>query len=128
MNTDDMLVEQAARNKARNPTAKVFVYRNIVKVIGILTLTLVSDAWQFEARRPLRLVLRRHCRGTLRSESCFKTRRTGVRPVDELSACARVPTSAPGHHRSEAEHTCHCTEHVPCHLYAGWFIPYEASI
>lgn len=44
MNTDDMLVEQAARNKARNPTAKVFVYRNIVKVIGILTLTLVSGS------------------------------------------------------------------------------------
>mgnify|MGYP003338952243 FL=1 len=35
MNTDDMLVEQAARNKARNPTAKVFVYRNIVKVVEI---------------------------------------------------------------------------------------------
>jgi len=32
MNTDDMLVEQAARNKAHNPSAKVFVYRNIVKV------------------------------------------------------------------------------------------------
>lgn len=32
MNTDDMLVEQAARNKAQNPSAKVFVYRNIVKV------------------------------------------------------------------------------------------------
>jgi hypothetical protein len=26
MNTDGMLVEQAARNKAQNPTAKVFVY------------------------------------------------------------------------------------------------------
>jgi hypothetical protein len=33
MNTDDMLVEQAARNKALNPTAKVFVYRNIVKAL-----------------------------------------------------------------------------------------------
>lgn len=33
MNTDDMLVEQAARNKARNPTARVFVYRNIVKAL-----------------------------------------------------------------------------------------------
>jgi hypothetical protein len=30
MNTDDMLVEQAARNKAQNPSAKVFVYRNTV--------------------------------------------------------------------------------------------------
>jgi hypothetical protein len=35
MNTDDMLVEQAARNKAQNPTAKVFVYRNIVKVVDM---------------------------------------------------------------------------------------------
>ena len=33
MDTDGMLVEQAKRNKAKNPTAKVFVYRNIVKVV-----------------------------------------------------------------------------------------------
>ena len=32
MDTDGMLVEQAKRNKIKNPTAKVFVYRNIVKV------------------------------------------------------------------------------------------------
>jgi len=38
MNTDDMLVQQAARNKAQNPTAKVFVYRNIVKVVDMLIL------------------------------------------------------------------------------------------
>ena len=33
MDADGMLVRQAARNKARNPTAKVFVYRNIVKAL-----------------------------------------------------------------------------------------------
>lgn len=33
MDTDGMLVEQAKRNKAKNPTAKVFVYRNIVKAL-----------------------------------------------------------------------------------------------
>jgi hypothetical protein len=32
MDCDGMLVKQAGRNKASNPTAKVFVYRNIVKV------------------------------------------------------------------------------------------------
>ncbi len=37
MDTDGMLVEQAKRNKAKNPTAKVFVYRNIVKVIFVCT-------------------------------------------------------------------------------------------
>eukprot|EP01045_Picozoa_sp_COSAG04_P043196 COSAG04_NODE_14040_length_583_cov_0.845041_1_plen_47_part_10 len=43
MNCDDMLVEQAARNKASNPTAKVFVYRNIVKALP----------WYTEVRRLL---------------------------------------------------------------------------
>eukprot|EP00038_Savillea_parva_P031914 m.91837 g.91837 ORF g.91837 m.91837 type:complete len:426 (+) comp9929_c0_seq1:268-1545(+) len=33
MNCEEMLVDQAARNKALNPTAKVFVYRNIVKAL-----------------------------------------------------------------------------------------------
>ena len=33
MDCDGMLVQQAARNKARNPTARVFVYRNIVKAL-----------------------------------------------------------------------------------------------
>eukprot|EP00035_Acanthoeca_spectabilis_P015689 m.315705 g.315705 ORF g.315705 m.315705 type:complete len:244 (+) comp16413_c0_seq35:2843-3574(+) len=33
MDCDGMLVEQAARNKAQNPSAKVFVYRNIVKAL-----------------------------------------------------------------------------------------------
>jgi len=33
MDCDGMLVQQAARNKAQNPTAKVFVYRNIVKAL-----------------------------------------------------------------------------------------------
>jgi|TARA_B110000908_G_C9789205_1_gene243640 hypothetical protein len=33
MDCDGMLVNQAARNVARNPTAKVFVYRNIVKAL-----------------------------------------------------------------------------------------------
>lgn len=33
MDCDGMLVKQAARNKAKNPTAKVFVYRNIVKAL-----------------------------------------------------------------------------------------------
>lgn len=33
MDCDGMLVQQAARNKAINPTAKVFVYRNIVKAL-----------------------------------------------------------------------------------------------
>jgi hypothetical protein len=31
MDCDTLLVEQAARNKAHNPTTKVFVYRNIVE-------------------------------------------------------------------------------------------------
>ena len=104
MNTDDMLVEQAARNKARNPTAKVFVYRNIVKVrvVGILTRTLrvVTDVLGIVKQNDGPVVSHRHCRGTLRSESCCKTRRTGVRPVAELAelnACARVSTTALGH-------------------------------
>ena len=29
MDCDGMLAKQAARNKAQNPTAKVFVYRNV---------------------------------------------------------------------------------------------------
>eukprot|EP01051_Picozoa_sp_SAG22_P011968 SAG22_NODE_1201_length_5182_cov_3.788904_5_plen_237_part_00 len=33
MDADGMLVKQAARNKAANPSAKVFVYRNIVKAL-----------------------------------------------------------------------------------------------
>lgn len=33
MDCDGMLVKQAALNKAQNPTAKVFVYRNIVKAL-----------------------------------------------------------------------------------------------
>ena len=33
MDCDTLLVEQAARNKAHNPTTKVFVYRNIVKAL-----------------------------------------------------------------------------------------------
>jgi hypothetical protein len=32
MDCDALLEQQAGRNKARNPSAKVFVYRNIVKV------------------------------------------------------------------------------------------------
>ena len=37
MDCDGMLVTQAARNKAANPTARVFVYRNIVKALPWLT-------------------------------------------------------------------------------------------
>lgn len=33
MDADGVLVKQAARNKAANPSAKVFVYRNIVKAL-----------------------------------------------------------------------------------------------
>ena len=33
MDCDGMLVRQAGRNKAQNPSAKVFVYRNIVKAL-----------------------------------------------------------------------------------------------
>ena len=33
MDCDGMLVQQAGRNKAQNPSAKVFVYRNIVKAL-----------------------------------------------------------------------------------------------
>lgn len=32
MNCEELLVEQAAALKAYNPTVKVFVYRNLVKV------------------------------------------------------------------------------------------------
>ena len=54
MNTDDMLVEQAARNKAQNPSAKVFVYRNIVKVtLSPSSLTqLLSPPQQLYSRLP----------------------------------------------------------------------------
>jgi hypothetical protein len=53
MNTDDMLVEQAARNKAQNPSAKVFVYRNIVKVtLSPSSLTQLLSRYSSCTRRP----------------------------------------------------------------------------
>ena len=33
MDCEEMLVEQAARHKAKTPSAKVFVYRNLVKAL-----------------------------------------------------------------------------------------------
>jgi hypothetical protein len=51
MDCDGMLVEQAARNKAQNPTAKVFVYRNIVKALPwyteVRTLLQNQSMWGF---------------------------------------------------------------------------------
>jgi hypothetical protein len=88
MNTDDMLVEQAARNKAQNPTAKVFVYRNIVKVVDmqILQSPCIVTIYPVKIIYPclivtfvaVRLVPHRRCHGTPRSENCCRTKRTGV--------------------------------------------------
>ena len=51
MDCDGTLVKQAARNKAQNPSAKIFVYRNIVKALAWYTevRTLLQDQsyWGF---------------------------------------------------------------------------------
>ena len=51
MDCDAMLAEQAARNRAKNPAARVFVYRNIVKALPwyleVSQLLLDQQYWGF---------------------------------------------------------------------------------
>ena len=95
MDCDGSLVRQAARNKAQNPTAKVFVYRNIVKAL----------AWYTEVRKLLQdqsywgfFIPYAGCRSNITGTYVCKNRVTGEIDATAnlyISPCNSLPSQPP---------------------------------
>ena len=95
MDCDGSLVRQAARNKAQNPTAKVFVYRNIVKAL----------AWYTEVRKLLQdqsywgfFIPYAGCRSNITGAYVCKNRVTGEIDATAnlyISPCNSLPSQPP---------------------------------